>query len=131
MSNKVNNTNGITQQFKKSLTISDRTHKSQLQYILTKVIDTLDYNSQQKRKLIETNKDWAYQHELEHKEKGTILDNDEIISRARMNRWKRDEIEVNNTIRNDFLQALEQLFPEEIQKSNSVADALAELQKSA
>jgi|TARA_R100001460_G_scaffold56465_3_gene96088 hypothetical protein len=127
MSNKVNNTNGITKEFNKSSGINSRVYRSQLQFHLQRLIDNIDYNSQTKRDLMEKNQAWARDHQLEHKEKGTMLDNDEILNRNRVNTWKEEEIEVNNDIRAVVLEAFEQLFPEDFNKSNSVADALAKL----
>tara|TARA_R100001480_G_scaffold48160_1_gene61575 strand:+ start:77 stop:502 length:426 start_codon:yes stop_codon:yes gene_type:complete len=127
MSNKVNNTNGITKEFNKSSGINSRVYRSQLQFHLQRLIDNIDYNLQTKRDLMEKNQAWARDHQLEHKEKGTMLDNDEILNRNRVNTWKEEEIEVNNDIRAVVLEAFEQLFPEDFNKSNSVADALAKL----
>lgn len=127
MSNKVNNTNGMTKEFNKSSKINVRVYRSQLQYHMQRWIDGIDYNSQSKRDLMEANQAWAREHELEHKEKGTMLDNDEILNKSRINTWKSEEIEANDDIRAVVLEAFEQLFPEEFDKSNSVAEALAKL----
>lgn len=127
MSNKVNNTNGMTKEFNKSSKINVRVYRSQLQYHMQRWIDGIDYNSQSKRDLMEANQAWAREHELEHKEKGTMLDNDEILNKSRINTWKSEEIEANDDIRAVVLEAFEQLFPEEFDKSKSVADALAKL----
>lgn len=127
MSNKVNNTNGMTKEFNKSSKINVRVYRSQLQYHMQRWIDGIDYNSQSKRDLMEANQAWAREHQLEHKEKGTMLDNDEILNKSRINTWKSEEIEANDDIRAVVLEAFEQLFPEEFDKSNSVAEALAKL----
>ena len=127
MSNKVNNTNGMTKEFNKSSKINVRVYRSQLQYHMQRWIDGIDYNSQSKRDLMEANQAWAREHQLEHKEKGTMLDNDEILNKSRINTWKEEEIQANDDIRAVVLEAFEQLFPEEFDKSNSVAEALAKL----
>ena len=127
MTKKVN-TNGLAQDINREFTLSNRTHKSTIQYFITKFINDVDWNTNSKNKKIEELQDENLNDYIEHKEHGVVLDNDKILQRNRDIEWQQSQLECNEILKSLLTQASQQLFPDEHQKSEQTANVVDALE---
>jgi hypothetical protein len=118
------NTNGFARDINREFTLSDRTHKSTVQYFITKFISDVDWNTNSKNKKITELQDDNFNDYIEHKEHGVILDNDKILQRNRDIEWQQTQLECNEILKSLLTQASEQLFPVDHNISEQTANTL-------
>ena len=80
---KQSNKSGFAQDINAVFTLSDRTHKSTLQYFMNKFSNDIDWNTNSKNEKIQNLQDENLNDYIEHKEHGVVLDNDKILQRNR------------------------------------------------
>jgi hypothetical protein len=119
MTTKKNTTNGLAQDMIRLHSLNDRTQKSSCQYYLNKWVKDIDWNTNQKELRIA---DFvAQQEELVEKHKaGEALDNDQMLKNEMDIEWLQRQIEFNSVQKDYLQQAVKQLFPEELKKSEDV-----------
>ena len=127
MTKKVN-TNGFAQDINREFTLSNRTHKSTIQYFITKFINDVDWNTNSKNTKIEELQDENLNDYIEHKEHGVVLDNDKILQRNRDIEWQQSQLECNEILKSLLTQASQQLFPDDHQKSEQAANVVDALE---
>ena len=109
---KQSNKNGFAQDLNRVFTLSDRTHKSTLQYFINKFLNDIDWNTNSKLSKIQELEDQNLNDYIEHKEHGVMLDNDKILQRNRDIEWQQSQLECNELLKTNLTQASQQLFPE-------------------
>lgn len=119
MTTKKNTTNGLAQDMIRLHSLNDRTHKSSCQYYLNKWVKDIDWNTNQKELRIE--EIVARQKELVEQHKaGEALDNDQMLKNEMDIEWLQRQIDFNSVQKDYLQQAVKQLFPEELKKSEDV-----------
>lgn len=119
MTTKKNTTNGLAQDMNRLHSLNDRTHKSSCQYYLNKWVKDIDWNTNQKELRIADIV--AQQEELVEKHKaGEALDNDQMLKNEMDIEWLQRQIDFNSVQKDYLQQAVKQLFPEELKKSEDV-----------
>ena len=119
MTTKKNTTNGLAQDMIRLHSLNDRTQKSSCQYYLNKWVKDIDWNTNQKELRIADIV--AQQEELVEKHKaGEALDNDQMLKNEMDIEWLQRQIEFNSVQKDYLQQAVKQLFPEELKKSEDV-----------
>ena len=119
MTTKENTTNGLAQDMNRLHSLNDRTHKSSCQYYLNKWVKDIDWNTNQKELRIADIV--AQQEELVEKHKaGEALDNDQMLKNEMDIEWLQRQIDFNSVQKDYLQQAVKQLFPEELKKSEDV-----------
>ena len=103
---KQSNKSGFAQDINAVFTLSDRTHKSTLQYFINKFSNDIDWNTNSKNEKIQNLQD------IEHKEHGVVLDNDKILQRNRDIEWQQSQLECNEILKELITKTSQQLFPE-------------------
>lgn len=128
MTTKKNTTNGFVQDMMRIHTITDRTHKASLQYYLDKFVKDLNWNSE--RKELRIAEKVAMQEELVEKARnGEQIDNDALLQNENDIEWLRKQVDFNDEMVTYFKQASHQLFPDEHDKSQQIADRTADILK--
>ena len=132
MTETITNKNGFAQDMLKMFTISDRTHKAAITYFTEKFIKDCKYNLDNpdtgKRVKVMQLMDNKLNHFIDHKEKGTMLDHDYLLQCDRDIDWLNTQIELAENLQAYLEQALEQLVPDELAKSQSVASSIKDLE---
>ena len=119
MTTKKNTTNGLAQDMIRLHSLNDRTQKSSCQYYLNKWVKDIDWNTNQKELRIADIV--AQQEELVEKHKaGEALDNDQMLKNEMDIEWLQRQIDFNSVQKQYLQQAVKQLFPEELKKSEDV-----------
>lgn len=135
MTNTLPTKNGLAQDALRMFTITDRTHKSSVTYLLEKFIGDCKFNiggtdgTGGKLGKIEDLRQQKLDIFIEHKEHGVVLDNDRILQIDRDIEWQQTQMEVAQIMQAYLTQARDQLVPDEVEKSKSVAASIAELEK--
>lgn len=127
MSKVLTTKNGLAQDAQRMFTISDRTHASSISYYLSQFIGNIDYNTSRKKERIERLDQDNYEMFVAKQEKGVDIDEGKMTQNNSDIEWLNSQIEINNTLRAYFLQASEQLFPEQHKKSEESAKAADKL----
>ena len=109
---KQSNKSGFAQDINAVFTLSDRTHKSTLQYFMNKFSNDIDWNTNSKNEKIQNLQDENLNDYIEHKEHGVVLDNDKILQRNRDIEWQQSQLECNEILKDIITKASQQLFPE-------------------
>ena len=126
MTTKKNTTNGFVQDMMRIHTITDRTHKSSIQYYLTKFVKDINWNSNQKELRIA--EIVAMQEEIVEKARnGEQIDNDALLKNENDIEWLQKQVDFNDEMVTYFTQVSQQLFPDEHNKSQQVADKTADI----
>ena len=125
---KQSNKNGFAQDLNRVFTLSDRTHKSTLQYFITKFMSDVDWNTNSKNKRITELQDENLNDYIEHKEHGVDLDNDKILQRNRDIEWQQSQLECNKLLKELLTQCSQQLFADDHEKSAAAVSAMDALE---
>jgi len=127
MSKKTTTTNGLAQDLIKSvngITLTNRTHASQIQWFMSSQIKYIQKNIASKVAKIEELDQLQQDAVTAHIENREEIDHGAMLQRDRDIAWNRDQIEVAESFLAYLQEASQQLFPEAHDRSEQNANAL-------